>query len=158
MTKSKIEEMVGDIVFHKDGVELKSSSMSLMLKNDGIYFNGKAIDAKKLTQFFEAIELQEKQCAHLSLINHALEKEWLVTVGSEGEVDLSLSSDKEAILAAIDAVGAADVTFWKKVNGGPTCRIGWAYVFDQGEPEGSVVDFTSNDHLNEWWDKFHEED
>ena len=55
--------MTADIVFHKDGVELKSSGMSLMLKNDTIYFNGKEIDVKKLAQFFVAMELQEKKTA-----------------------------------------------------------------------------------------------
>ena len=88
--------------------------------------------------------------AYKHLVQHALAQGFRVTVGSEGEVDLTESDKPKAIYEAIEALEEADLVFTSDGN-----RMGWSLVSAHGLAESeTVIDHSLTEWLNVWSDEY----
>lgn len=95
--------------------------------------------------------------AYLDLIKYALNKGKILFV-DDGEETYRVNGYNEA-KAGVESVGNASLIICENREGREKpVKIGWAFIIVGGVgPEESVADFSDNEFMNTWFDKFYEE-
>ena len=91
--------------------------------------------------------------AYKHLIKHAInDLGYTVSVFDGEEWPVKRSTIQRDIYAAIDSVEESQLRFRDKEGK----YVGWALIIDYAdEPENSVVDFSSNEWMNNWFDNLY---
>lgn len=86
--------------------------------------------------------------AYLHMVKYALADGKLISVGSEGEMDLYRSNKYTEIKETIEAVEVADV-FIRDAEGGKYGRA--LIVPGNTEPEETLADYSVTEWMEAWW-------
>lgn len=93
---------------------------------------------------------------HIKAIDWALAQGYVICVGdySETDWDISFSSDRAAIIAAVEATELPNVTIYNKRRSGKHHRIAVFSVIDEGWPSQTINDYVAKPfgEFEHWFD------
>lgn len=85
------------------------------------------------------------------LVDYALAAGHTVSVWDEEEWAIKRSTDRAAILAAVDSVSCPELTIRDRATlPGPICRVGWALIVNGCEPDEEVADYSMTPFMEAW--------
>jgi hypothetical protein len=94
---------------------------------------------------------QEMQQAYRHLVKHALSLGHVISVWDGEEWQVKKSNNFETINEAIHSVEEVQI----RIRDAAGQSLGWALISVYGlQPEETVVDSSTNDFMNEWWDLY----